>query len=314
MIDNYSRYLRCPECGSDVGAVGAFVVCGSCSREYAIENGIVKMLAGLSEDREISIEKWDEGYQVSLEKGSFSQELSSYKERFFNDVYKNVAAEKAIDKHVVYLEIGCGPFLLGNLIADKVSMIIGIDFSLAALKVAKALLDQNGIKNYLLIQSDILNIPMKSESVDLIYGGGVIEHFEDTQKCVNELFRVLKNGGVGLNTVPYLNVASLTYRQLWGNIPNVPILKQIAEFIHIRLLKKRHMIFGYELSFLGSTLKSVHKKAGFSQCRVGQFDIDLSFDFAPNFIKPILVFLARNSRLFWPMIKVVGVKGDETSR
>lgn len=313
MTSNYSKYIRCPKCGSDVDIFDAAVVCAACRSKYEIEDGIVKMLAELSDDRELSIEKWDEGYQESLEMGDFAKDFSSYKERFFDDVYKNVASEKTIDKDVVYLEIGCGPFFFGNLIADRVSMIIGIDFSLTALKVAKTLLDERGITNYLLIQSDILNIPIKDESVDLIYGGGVIEHFEDTQKCINELFRVLRAGGVTINTVPYLNIASLTYRQLWGNIPNIPILKQIAEFVHIRLLKKKHMIFGYEMSFLGSTLKNIHRKAGFSKCTIGQFDIDLSFEFAPRFLKPTLVSLAKNSRLFWPMIKVVGIKGKNLS-
>lgn len=314
MTDVYSNYIRCPKCISDVGFSGEFVSCLSCGARYGVEEGIVKMLSDLSEDRKISIEKWDKGYQESLRDGLFEREFLSYKDRFFDDVYKNVSSEKTIDKSMTYLEIGCGPFLFGNLIADKVSMIIGIDFSLAALKVAKSLLDERGITNYLLIQSDILNIPLKNESVDLIYGGGVIEHFEDTQKCVNELFRILRDGGICLNTVPYLNIASLTYRQLWGNIPNVPVLKQIAEFVHIRLLKKRHMIFGYEMSFLGSTLKNIHRKAGFSRSIIGQFDIDLTFEFVPKFLKPAFVFLAKNSRLFWPMVKVVGVKGRSVVR
>lgn len=314
MTENYSKYLLCPKCGADVRVLETVLVCVGCQSKYEIEDGIVKMLTELSDDRELSIEKWDEGYQDSLGMGSFAKDFLSYKERFFDDVYKNVASERTIDKHIVYLEIGCGPFFFGNLIADRVSMIIGVDFSLTALKVAKTFLDERGVTNYLLIQSDILNIPIKDESVDLIYGGGVIEHFQDTQQCVNELFRVLKDGGVSLNTVPYLNVASLTYRQLWGNIPNVPVLKQIAEFVHIRLLKKKHMIFGYEMSFLGSTLKAIHRRAGFSRCSIGQFDIDLSFEFAPKLLKPILVFLAKNSRLFWPMIKVVGIKDKRLSR
>ena len=94
--------------------------------------------------------------------------------------------------------------------------------------------------------------------------------------------RVLKKEGVSFNTAPYLNIGSLTYRQIWGNIPNFPILKQLAEFIHIKLLKGQHMIFGYEFSFLGSTLKKFHKKAGFEKIYVDKFKVKLAFDFVPK--------------------------------
>jgi ubiquinone/menaquinone biosynthesis C-methylase UbiE len=169
--------------------------------------------------------------------------------------------------------------------------------------------DRRGIKNYLLIQGNILKMPIKSEKIDFIYGGGVIEHFKKTQQSINELYRVLKKNGVSFNTVPYLNLSSLTYRQIWGNIPNFPVLKQIAEFIHIRLLGGRHMIFGYEFSFLGSTLIKLHKKAGFSEIYIDRFRTKLVFVFVHNdFFKKKLLWLADNNRLFWPMVKVVGRK------
>ena len=187
------------------------------------------------------------------------------------------------------------------------NLIIGIDFCLSALKIAKKLLDKKGITNYLLIQGDILKMPLKNSSIDFIYGGGVIEHFKNTQSCINELFRVLKVNGVVMNSVPYLNIGSI-YRQIFGNIPNIIILKQIAEFIHIKLLNGKHMIFGYEMSFLATTLKKIYKKAGFNKISVNKFEFELAFDFVPNSLKKPFVWLANNSRFFWPMIKVVSKK------
>ena len=52
-----------------------------------------------------------------------------------------------------------------------------------------------------------------------------------------------------INTVPYLSLGALTYRQLWGNIPAVPGLRQAAELVHLRLLRSRHLRFGYERSY-----------------------------------------------------------------
>ena len=58
------------------------------------------------------------------------------------------------------------------------------------------------------------------------------------------------------------------------------------------MLKRKHMIFGYELSFLNSTLKKIHKKAGFEKIEVGKF----------------------RCRLFWPMIKVTAKKQEILSK
>ena len=158
------------------------------------------------------------------------------------------------------------------------------------------------------MQGNVLKMPIKRDSIDFVYGGGVIEHFKDTQKSVDEIYRVLKPRGVSFNTVPYLNLGSLTYRQIWGNIPNLPVLKQIFEFVHIKLLRGRYMVFGYELSFLGSTLRKIHKKLGFRNVTVSKFKIALVFEFLPAFFRKPMKWLAQNCRLFWPMIKVIGVK------
>ena len=49
------------------------------------------------------------------------------------------------------------------------------------------------------------------------------------------------------------------------------------------------MIFGYEMSFLGPTLKRIHKKAGFKKVKVGKFNVKLTFDFVPfKFLKNIM--------------------------
>ncbi|MCK4781677.1 methyltransferase domain-containing protein [Candidatus Parcubacteria bacterium] len=304
------QYLCCPRCKSALTEQDIFLVCEKCGQKYEIiDENIVKIIPNLTQDLELSIQKWDEFYQKQLRDKSCFKEREDYLDNFFEDEYRQINEYKKINNDLVFLEVGCGPMIFGQKIANQCRLVIGIDFSPTALKIAKRMLEAKGIKNYLLIQGDILNMPIKTNTVDLIYGGGVIEHFKNTQTCINELYRVLKEDGVSFNTVPYLNLGSLTYRQIWGNIPNFPVLKQLAEFIHIKLLKKRHMIFGYELSFLGSTLKKMHRKVGFKEIYVDKFKVKLSFDFIPTeFLKKICIKIANNSRLFWPMIKVIAKK------
>lgn len=171
------------------------------------------------------------------------------------------------------------------------------------------MLDKKGITNYLLVLGDVNNLPLQDGVVDVVYGGGVIEHFKNTPVVVREIYRVLESGGLSFNTVPFLNLATLTYSQIWGNIPNLPILRQIAELVHLKLLKSKHMRFGYELSFTTPYLKKIHRQAGFREVKVGRFETTLMFDYFPfEFMRKVGKYLATNSRLFWPMVKVVGRK------
>jgi hypothetical protein len=119
---------------------------------------------------------------------------------------------------------------------------------------------------------------------------------------------LLKPGGISFNTVPCLNLGALIYRQIWGNIPNFPILKQIAEFIHIKIFRGKYMRFGYELSFLPSTMINIHKRAGFKKVKIDKFDTKLVFEYFPKFFRPHLEKIANSSKLFWPMIKVIAEK------
>ncbi|MCD6399828.1 class I SAM-dependent methyltransferase, partial [candidate division WOR-3 bacterium] len=273
------QYLCYPECKSDLIEKDNFWVCEKCVEKYEIiDDNIVKTLPDLTLDLELLIQKWDEFYQKQLSDKSYLKGRSDYLKIFYEDTYQQLNEYKKINKDLVYLEIGCGPMIFGQEISDKCRLVIGIDFCPTALKIAKKMLETKGIKNYLLIQGDILNMPIKENTIDLIYGGGVIEHFKNTQQCINELYRVLRKDGISFNTVPYLNLGSLTYRQIWGNIPNFPILKQLAEFIHIKLLRGKHMILGYEMSFLGSTLRKIHKKAGFRKVYIDKFRCKLTFN------------------------------------
>jgi len=136
----------------------------------------------------------------------------------------------------------------------------------------------------------------------------VIEHFRDTDAVVAEMYRVLKKGGICFNTVPQLNLGSLTYRQVWGNIPNFPILKQIAEFVHIKLLQKRYMRFGYELSFGKRALKRIFQKHGFERVEIKKFRCYLSFRYLKfSWLKALAQKLSR-LELFNPMVFVVAKK------
>jgi SAM-dependent methyltransferase len=54
------------------------------------------------------------------------------------------------------------------------------------------------------IQADLLNFPIKDESVDTIVCTGVLEHVSDPNKAVNEIYKALKFGGRVFLEAPFM--------------------------------------------------------------------------------------------------------------
>jgi ubiquinone/menaquinone biosynthesis C-methylase UbiE len=79
------------------------------------------------------------------------------------------------------------------LIPRKLRKLIGLDFSAAALGLARKTGNLDA-----LVQADALNLPCSSGSIDGIWNLGVMEHFDRSQiqRCFAEFRRVLKRGGV----------------------------------------------------------------------------------------------------------------------
>jgi ubiquinone/menaquinone biosynthesis C-methylase UbiE len=302
------KYLFCIDCRGNLCKKDNFLVCQKCGRKYGYQDGILNCIGEMEEEKVFSQKKWDIFYKNWQSKNGVIEEYKKSLPMFQKYGVEQILKYYKVDKETVYFELGCGTFTIGSLLAKKCKLVIGIDFSLTALKIAKKIMDNKGIKNYLLIRGDIFKIPLRDKTINLLYGGGVIEHFKDTGACIKEFGRIMKKGGIALNAVPYLNIGSLTYRQVWGNIPDFPVIKQLAEFIHLKLLRGKHMYFGYELSFTKLKLKKLHQKFGFRSIKFVRLESEIMLGFLPKVVRPAARYLARNCSWFWPMMLVVAQK------
>jgi ubiquinone/menaquinone biosynthesis C-methylase UbiE len=296
--------FACPDCRAPLAA--GLLRCAACGARFKREAGFAMLLpSDLGADLRQSIAAWNKEW--ALLKGDVLEgRRLEYERDYLQDTLDQLLAWVDPKKHRRFMEIGCGPGFLGVALSRRGFETAGLDVCIEALKVAKKV--HAGLKRPSFFFGGELNhIPLREGSVDFLYGGGVIEHFKDTAGCVRELHRVLAPGGVSFNTVPYFSVGSLTYRQIWGNIPNVPLLRQLAEAVHLGLLKGRHMTYGYEMSFTASTLKRIHLQAGFSRVEVRRFEVFLPLNFMPAPLKGMARVLTR-WRPFWPMVAVVAVK------
>jgi len=85
------------------------------------------------------------------------------------------------------LELGCGVGSLGSYFGEKY---IGVDISLTALKQ---------VSNRNRICADISCLPIKDNSIDMVFSICTLEHIPDPQKVLDECIRILKPGGLVLH-------------------------------------------------------------------------------------------------------------------
>lgn len=234
------------------------------------KNGIWITDFKLSKEVSTSHETWEKIYNFNLAK--LKTDRAEFNESKLNDHVSYIEKYYKFTSKSIYLEIGCGPsYIAEYLIKTYNCNFIGVDFNYGMLVTLKNYFDSKGYKNFLLIHADINHLPIKNDTIDFIYGGGVIEHFKNPNIVLKELYRVLQKDGVAFNTVPAFNLFWPV--SMKKNIPSFPILKQAFEFFHLNLLKSKllNKYHGYELSFGKSQLKNIHRQLGFKSTFAGAF-------------------------------------------
>ncbi len=156
------------------------------------------------------------------------------------------------------LDVGCVPVNLSNYLSN-VGETFGMDVSLPTLRLC-----QKKYSN--LINGKADELPVREGSFDVVILLDVLEHIADDAKCMKEIYRILKPGGIVLLTVP-------AHKILWGRHDEIymhyrryslgGIRKVVKEagftvkkliaieaifFIPILLLRKFKNIFNYSKS------------------------------------------------------------------
>jgi ubiquinone/menaquinone biosynthesis C-methylase UbiE len=101
----------------------------------------------------------------------------------------------------VVLEIGAGTGRDSVYLAGLGATVYALDYSCQALRLVKTLyIDQGAMP--LPIAADAFELPFSSNSVDLIFHQGFLEHFKRPELLLQEQWRVLRRGGYVMVDVP----------------------------------------------------------------------------------------------------------------
>lgn len=132
-----------------------------------------------------------EKFMYSHGKKPYGDELAEYEKEFFDSLlFHSKKAEKILD-------IGCGDGRMLRILKKSGvrAKLFGIDIS-RNVKTTEF--------NYKV--GDTRKLPYKDNTFDVVYSLGTVEHFKETDKAINEHFRVLRNGGFCIITVPHLSI------------------------------------------------------------------------------------------------------------
>jgi ubiquinone/menaquinone biosynthesis C-methylase UbiE len=93
------------------------------------------------------------------------------------------------------LEIGVGLGADHEQFARGGAKLTGIDLTARAIEHTRARFQRFGLSSHLSL-GDAENLPFAHSAFDMVYSWGVLHHSPDTQRAVDEIWRVLKPGGV----------------------------------------------------------------------------------------------------------------------
>ncbi len=144
----------------------------------------------------------DKGEEVRINLAQLAREKENYRstgwgEKKMNRVFNFLRDYIDFDKgnHTV-LDLGCGGMTLGGELAKRPSFnVIGIDIVVELLRRVS----KNRTPDIPLTGGDIEYLPFKENSFDLIVHNQVLHHFFDRSIVLNEVYRVLKPGGLLLS-------------------------------------------------------------------------------------------------------------------
>jgi ubiquinone/menaquinone biosynthesis C-methylase UbiE len=111
---------------------------------------------------------------------------TSHRHHIFRDRWQ--AATGSWDDKVV-IDIGCGPGNLYATVGGSPKMLIGVDISPGALKMAEEC-------GYMPLLADAQNLPLADGCADLVVANATIHHCDDMAKALAEAARLVKPGGI----------------------------------------------------------------------------------------------------------------------
>ena len=211
-MNNLLEILICPVCDSAESESGLLALneqalrCPRCETIYpAIGFQAFRILKkDVGQTKKVLASFWGDLYRQfyskteSLSKIELRHQLELMQD-FFQQQHHLAVTEVDLGNLAgkVILEIGSGSGAHSALFRAHGAKMVSIDLTPERVVSTQRMLSGVGenADGYLCLHADAENIPLRSNSVDMVYSNGVLHHSPQTEKCIAEVYRVLKPGG-----------------------------------------------------------------------------------------------------------------------
>lgn len=152
----------------------------------------------------------------------------------------------------VVVDFGTGPWGFAAIYPALKNgrLCIGFDVSAVACKSAVSVTDERDLERTIYATSDGEVIPLADDSVDVFFGGEVIEHVRNPRVFMQEIARVCREGAQVVLTTPNRDALSyLISGEPYATGPEHTALMSVPEFRDVlRLFTTEISLWGYETS------------------------------------------------------------------
>jgi ubiquinone/menaquinone biosynthesis C-methylase UbiE len=139
--------------------------------------------------------------------------------RYTKEWHIPAAADFAGGRGLKVLEIGCGLGTDGAQFAEAGADYTGVDLTEAAVELARRHFELFNLLGTFRT-ADAENLDFADESFDLVYSHGVLHHTPETEKAIQEVYRVLRPGGRA--------VVMLYHRGSYNYRVNISVLRRVG--------------------------------------------------------------------------------------
>lgn len=223
----FAGLLACPACGGPLSGLS----CAACPATYADDDGVLRLRARAGARTE-AVRAF---YEAAPFPGYPPRDsLAWLRGRAERSPFARML-DAAIPGDARIAEVGCGTGQMSLYLARADRVVVGVDLTLASLKLAEAARRRFALSGVRFVESDLFHPGLRAGAFDVVYCSGVLHHTPDPAAAFAAVARLARPGGmivIGL----YNAVARLPLRlrrlaaRLSGDrwIPFDPVLRDRA--------------------------------------------------------------------------------------
>jgi len=194
----------------------------------------------------------------------YNRHLMKIGREFYSPFIDTVVDRREIPTKARILDVGSGPGLLALVLAEKHpdAEIIGIDYSPKQVRTANRLLSRGRVHNCSFQVGNAVDLPFEGGSFDVVVSTWSISCWPDMQKGLEEIRRVLVEGGKAFIVDADSSSTEEEIRLFTQGYAEVGTNKRLTEWF------TRRFVFGPAVAINNKQAEAMAKAAGFGAVSV----------------------------------------------